>query len=171
MKMRFCIPVLLFVLIGCKEDDPKPTAAEKQGELLGGKKGASKTWILTDYEIDNITIDAFECFDENEYTFFNNEAQEFEGDEGSVRCTDADTGQPLSQSIESGRWAFTTDGKIVIISSDVIDSPVAIFSTFSAFGNPFPAEVTTLSATDLVIVAEYSAPGFSETVRLTFEAK
>lgn len=171
MKVKLLTLAALVLVLSCKEDDPKPTAAEKQGVLLAGEKGKSKIWVLTNYEIDNTTIGAFDCFDENEYTFSNNASQEFEGDEGSVRCTDSNTGELLPQSIESGRWAFTIDGKIVIISSDVINSPVAIFSAFTTFGNPFPAEVTSLSATDLVIEAQYSTPNFSETVRLTFEAK
>lgn len=171
MKSKLFPLLVLVILIGCKEDDPTPTGAEKQGVLLAGNKGQSKVWILTDYEIDNFTIDAFDCFEENEYTFFNNASQDFEGDEGDVRCTDSDSGELLPQSIESGRWAFTVDGKIVIISSEVVNSPVAIFSYFTDFGSPFPAEVVTLTSTDLVIEAQYSTPSFSETVRLTFEAK
>lgn len=170
MKLKLLVMMLAISLLGCKDDDPKPTAAEKQGVLLAGNKGQSKTWILTGYRINGAVVDAFDCLEDNEYTFTNNNAQEFFGDEGDFRCSDSDTGQPLPQSIESGNWAFSIDGAVVIISSSNFNSPASIFSYFSGLGNPFPADVITLTATQFVIEAEYSTPSFTETARLTFTA-
>lgn len=170
MKLKLLVIMLTVSLLGCKDDDPKPTAAERQGVLLAGKKGESKTWILTDYRIEGAVVSSFDCLENNEYTFTNNNAQEFFGDEGDFRCSDSDTGQLLPQGIESGNWAFSIDGEIVIISSSSYDSPTSIFSYFSGLGNPFPADVITLTATQFIIETEYSTPSFIETARLTFTA-
>lgn len=168
------INVLLFICLGflfaCQEDEPKPTNAEKQAVLLAGKKGESKKWLVSGYRVDGQEVEAFGCLEDNEYTFFNNALQTFEGDEGDDRCLDGQTEQPLPQEIESGNWAFTIDGSIVIISSASTQSPVAIFSAFTELGNPFPMEIVSLTKTELVIETDYTVDVFSETVRVTFVA-
>jgi hypothetical protein len=170
MKISVLTLLVFASLIGCKKDeDPEPSAAEKQAVLLAGVSGQSKTWILTGYKTDDVTDDNFVCLENNEYTFSNNASQEFSGDEGEERCVDSNQA-PLPQSIESGNWAFALDGKTVIISSLNVTSPIAIFSYYTTLGRPFPAKIISLNEKEFVIEIEYSTPDFSETARISFEA-
>lgn len=181
MKATLFFPVLLFVLLGCKEDDPKPTPAEQQGVLLAGKTGASKTWILTQFEIDGSDVFEGLCEYDNEYTFFNTAAQSFEGTEGEDECTlwddidgdgivDPDEVFSYGQDIESGAWAFTIDGKTLIISSSEIQSDFAVFSRFTEIGSPFPGTVTKLTETDLTLEMNVTVGNTDIEVTITFEA-
>ena len=181
MKTRLFFPILLVVLMGCKDDDPKPTAAEQQGNLLAGKKGESKTWILTSFVIDGTDVFDGLCEYDNEYTFFNTAAQSFEGTEGEEECTFwddinedgiVDAGEVFSfgEDIETGVWAFTLDGKTLIISSSDTQSEFAIFSLFTEIGSPLPASIIKLTDTELSLEMNTSVGSQNFEVTVEFEA-
>jgi hypothetical protein len=173
MKSKFLTLLVCVALLSCKEDDPKPTGAEKQGVLLAGKKGQSKVWLISDFKIDGDDFydPALLCFYDNEYTFFNNADQTFEGSEGDEACVDLGSGEELPDQIESGQWAFSIDGKNLIILSDNFNSGVAIFSYFGGGSTPFPAEVVTLTKDILELSMNYTFEGDSGVITLRFDAK
>jgi hypothetical protein len=183
MKQYLFTLLLVVAFIGCKkDDDPVPTAAEKQAVLLAGKSGESKTWILTGFEIDNQDVFEGLCEYDNEYTFFNNAGQTFEGKEGEEECIDwvdlnqndiIDEGEvgTYGPDIEGGIWAFTIDGKSVIISSARTESNFAIFSFFIDQGRPLPAKIITLTDTDFNLEMEVTF-GFgsdNQPVKMSFK--
>ncbi len=182
MKIQFLALFVLVSLIGCnKDEDPEPSAAEKQALLLAGASGQSKVWILTSLEIDNVDVFEGLCGYDNEYTFFNNATQSFEGTEGEEECTfwsdengdgivDPDEIFSYGPVIESGIWAFTLDGKSILISSSDTQSEFAIFSIFTDQGSPLPATVKTLTETDFSLEMDVSAGDNNFDATMTFEA-
>ena len=165
---KVILPILLLTLfVGCKEDDPVPTGAETQAILLAGEKNKSKVWIMTsatEMEEGNPATDIFDkvvnaCFLDNKYTFSNNANQEYTGGEGAMKCRNGDPDE-----IESGHWAFTLDGKFLIVSVDTVrNSDGTLFSLLS-----FPATVTKLTSTEMIL--NYTVTG-SETVNYRFTFK
>jgi hypothetical protein len=96
------------------------------------------------------------------YTFYNNANQEFDTIEGLTACNVDDP-----ELIEEGNWAFSLNGNTLIISSDNVYSNQSLFSYFVDYAFPFPAEVITLTSTqlELRIVLEIGI----DTVIYTFE--
>jgi hypothetical protein len=181
MKIQLLTLVILVLLLACKEDDPKPTAAEKQAVLLAGNKDKSKTWILTKFEIEGQDLFEGLCEYDNEYTFFNNASQTFEGKEGVEECSfwddvngdeivDEDEVFSYGPDIEEGVWAFTIDGKTILISSNNTQSDFAIFSLFGSNGLPIPAQIISLTETVLSLEMEAVIGSSSVTAKIEFEA-
>ena len=147
IKSSFLLIAILFVT-GCNKDED-PVAAEKNAKLLAGSKNKSKTWVLTSLT-EKVNTDPVEdlnfgaCFFDNEYTFNNNSNQEFDTIEGLTSCNVDDP-----ELIEEGNWAFSLDGKTLIVSSDNVYSNQSLFSYFVGSAFPFPAEVVTLTSTQL----------------------
>ena len=132
-----------FALASCKKDNPKPLASEVNGRLLAGEKGKSKSWRVTDgtFQAGADPVEPFSvnaCLLDNIFTFTNNDVQSYNAMEGATKCDPANP-----DIIESGTWAFTADGKMIIILSNTV--PQSSSSFFSYAGFPFPAEVTHLS--------------------------
>lgn len=132
--------ILTAVLItSCKEDDPEPLKAQTQAVLLAGEPGSSKTWKLTGGTAQlnsggaqTLLLDP--CQLDDIFKFTNNEAQSYEMRGGSLKCDDTD-----ADLLESGTWAFTIDGKMVVILSNR-------FSLSGLFGLiAVPAEVIELT--------------------------
>lgn len=105
------------VLLSCsKSSTTPPSAAETNAVLLAGTKGGSKSWNLTSatvslnggiaQAITNIPA----CESDNVFTFSNNATQEYNEDEGTTQCASTDP-----KTIEKGSWAFTDDGKTLLI--------------------------------------------------------
>lgn len=143
MKFETVILVLLAVCFqGCKKSDPQP--ANGNARLLSGDPGKSKSWKLVvasqqleDGAITPYTIGA--CTLDNIYTFTNNAEQTYEATEGPTKCLDSDP-----DLVESGNWAFTNDGKIVMILSNHV-LPSNPGSLFSFYGFALPSEIITLT--------------------------
>jgi hypothetical protein len=179
MKVKLlALLALAFLVISCKEDDPEPTAAEKQAVLLAGNKGQSKTWIISSFEVDGDSFypPSLSCFFDNEYEFSNNANQTFEGTEGEVNCfvdpdDDGVFDVELPDEIESGQWAFSLDGKSLFVLSNDYNSQVAVFSYFGPNSTPFPAEVVTLTKELLELEMPYVYEGNSGVITVSFEAK
>lgn len=152
MISRFTALVVFVSIIGCNDDSTKPTLAEINLELIAGKSGSSKTWILKSYRVRG--NEAFEgiCPYDNEYIFYNNPSRTFGGSEGVEMCVDwedldqdgiRDSNEIIAYGpiIENGYWNLSPNGSIVLISSSDTQSLYAIFSLATPFGSPFPAEI------------------------------
>lgn len=135
--------VMSIVFTSCKEDDPEPLAAETQGVLLAGEKGSSKSWKLTGGTVQENsgtaqTLAFDPCSLDDIFKFTNNDAQDYEMRGGSLKCDDTD-----ADLLEEGTWAFTIDGKMVVILSNR-------FSFSGLFGLiAVPSEVVGLTDTTM----------------------
>jgi hypothetical protein len=153
----------LSLIISCKDDDPEPLQAEVQGKLLAGEKGSSKSWKLTKlvYEDSDGTEDYdFEvCFLDNIYKFSNNDSQDYSAVEGTTKCNAND-----ATTIESGTWAFTIEGKIVIILPDLTNNGYGTFFSFLTA----PADVIELTETSFKIKIDFNDSGDIYSYIVTF---
>lgn len=139
-NVLFSILVLTAALFtACKEDDPEPLQAEVKGVLLAGEKGGSKTWKLTGGTAQlnsgspqTLALDP--CQLDDTFKFSNNDAQAYEMRGGTSKCDAADP-----DLLESGTWAFTIDGKVVLVLSNRF-SPSGLFGSIAV-----PAEVIDLT--------------------------
>lgn len=112
--------VLLIALFSCTKTEVKPSTSvsESNGILLAGAKGSSKTWQLASAtgSLNNGTAQSItfnDCLTDNVFKFSNDDNQSLEHTEGLTKCTSTD-----STLVEKGSWAFTADGKKLIL--DVI---------------------------------------------------
>lgn len=164
------------LILSCAKDDPALLGAQKNGVLLAGDKGKSKTWQLRTMSIQAgagavqpVTLDG--CFADNNYTFTNNDAQDYSATEGASKCYTPDE-------IESGTWAFTLDGLILNVEVDDTQSPNGIFSpeiiffsdtTFIQGGwTPNPGFVKEINENKLVLEVNRKVLSSSYKYTLTF---
>src|SRR5438132_766454 len=120
MKSIHWLVLIVFacvVMEACSKKETPPTAAETNGTTLAGASGASKTWTVTKFgkavnggASQDFTSQFDACFLNNTFTFTNNPTQDYENDEGESKCDQTD-----SALIEKGNWAFTEDGKNLLI--------------------------------------------------------
>ena len=114
---------------------------------MSGETNKSKTWVIVSGTIDgaassptSLVFNA--CFLDNTYTFRNNAGQNYDVREGATKCNSTDP-----DITESGSWAFTQDGKIVIIHAQQLNPSTATFGFLEA-------EIVELTATSLEISFE-----------------
>ena len=137
-KTLIVVSALLIVSCTKKETTP-PSAAEVNAGLLAGTKGSSKKWKLTSIS-ESINGGAAQtvtatsgipaCESDNVFQFSNNSAQSYIQTEGATACN---VGGTDPSTIESGSWAFTDDGKSLLI--DAITFP-----TSTQFQNESPSD-------------------------------
>ena len=117
--------VTIVIIDSCSKTETKTTssAADASGVLLAGSSGSSKSWLLTSISEAQgggapVTVTAANdinpCETDNIFIFSNNAAQTYQQTEGPSTCT---VGDPSP--VESGSWAFTSDGKSLLIESSV----------------------------------------------------
>lgn len=93
--------------------DPIP---DSLGIILAGAKGSSKTWSLTSATVNvnggvpQAITDIPACESDNIFQFSNNSTQDYQQTEGATLCASTDP-----TTIEKGSWAFTGDGKSLLI--------------------------------------------------------
>lgn len=173
-EKRNHIAVALFLLISitlsCTEEEPLMSISDKQGKMLAGDLNQYKKWKLVSgesvYSDDPQTtaeLDFDACFLDNEYVFYNGEDQKYENNEGGSKCNVIDPAL-----IESGFWAFSRDGEILLISAnDLFNVDESIFGKF---GSP-PASVLELTENQLIIEYNYTQTGYATGIfRFTFQA-
>ena len=150
MKRNFYLLLIACVSVffnSCKQDDPEPLKAQVNAELLAGAKGSSKLWKLTliMYSEGNdpeAPVNLAACYLDNVYEFTNNDEQSYKATEGGTKCNTAD-----SEIIEAGHWAFTLDGKILIVlPNESSYSNNVLFSVLT-----YPSEVLELTEIKLKI--------------------
>jgi len=123
MKMELTrgLALLIFltlVITACsKKETTPPSPAETNGITLAGPTGSSKTWGINSFRqaqnggsSQDVTSQIDACFVDNTFTFTNNSTQDYENDEGATKCNSTDP-----SAIEKGSWAFTEDGKSLLI--------------------------------------------------------
>jgi len=103
---------------------------------------------------------------DNEYKFTNNSTQDFIQTEGTVKCNSGD-----STVMESGNWAFTNDGKNIVVEGqwfDDLSQEPAYQYIFTALGEE--ANVSQLTATTFVVSYSFtsSTSGAKYIVTATF---
>ncbi len=160
--------VLGLMILACSKDKTVTPVADANGAFLAGAKGSSKTWKITSvtYTINagspnSLTLDP--CVLDNLYTFTNNSMQDFTQTEGSVKCISSD-----STVVESGNWAFTNDGKNIVVEGqwyDDLNQETVFQYIFTAFGE---ANVTQLTATTFVISYSFTNSNGKYIVTTTF---
>ncbi len=154
----FLLVVVLSSVFAC-QDEPQVSEGEKLAQIIAGKKGSSKTWVLKSLKFRGNEIFEGVCKYDNRYTFYNNPSRSFDGYEGDEICLywlDVDNDGlkefdeliNYGEFIESGYWNISEDGKRVLISTINTQSPFAIFSFVTPFGYPFPAEIWKLTESE-----------------------
>ena len=136
--------VVALMVLSCSKDSAKPSAAENNAVLLAGAKGSSKAWTLSQYtEAKNggtatdYTSQLDAAFADNIYTFYNNDTQDYQGDEGATKYNSTDP-----STMEKGTWAFTDNGKTLLIEG----SAYSANSLFASLGRPLAiANLTSVS--------------------------
>ena len=159
--------IALFALIAfsCKKDDVTPVGAQSNGILLAGNKGSSKTWQLTAFTgavgggtPQNLSVDA--CVLDNNFVFSNNDLQRFEHSEGSTKCDAAD-----STIVEDGSWAFTLDGKKLLVDGTGYSGQYL----FTSIGRP--VDIITLTDVSMKVGFSIAFNGTTYNYTMTFTKK
>jgi hypothetical protein len=121
--------VVVLLVLSCSKDS-KPSAAETNAVTLAGAKGSSKVWMISTLSLStngaaaqDLTSTSNSCFLDNTYTFTNNATQDYEYDEGASKCNSSD-----SYIIEKGSWAFTDDGKTLLVDGTPYSSAYFLLS-------------------------------------------
>ena len=146
------LTAITFYNSGCKEDEPIPLGSEVNGKLLAGEPGQSLSWKLTSITVQDSggsgTVGLAACELDNIYKFTNNANQDYEATEGTTKC---DSSDPAT--VERGNWAFTSDGKIMVVISDEV---LTTFGFPLFFQLPFPGKVMQLNDSILEIELNFN---------------
>jgi hypothetical protein len=158
---------IVLIIASCtKKETTPPTAGETNSLLLAGAKGASKSWAIasisqsenggaaqtvTPATTSNPTgIPA--CESDNVFQFSYNTGQSYQQTEGATSCTSGDP-----STIESGSWAFTDDGKTLLVDAIVNATSTQLQSTAEPFLGYMileyggPLSVVQITATTLTV--------------------
>ncbi len=174
--------ILILMVVSCtKKETTPPTAGETNSLLLAGAKGSSFNWKLTGIQGSEggstpediqqaFGISFPACELDNVFQFSYSTSQSYQQTEGATSCTPSTD----PNTIESGTWAFTDDGKTLLI-----DGTVNVTSTQAQLPlEPYigymilsgqPLSVNTLTATSLVLSYSFidSSGTTPETVVIT----
>lgn len=146
--MKIITPLFFVSLLffsSCQDDELLP--AEAQAKLLAGNPGSSKTWKLLNGTLQANGQDVVEreidpCQLDDLFKFTNNGDQTYELRGGSIKCNVED-----DDLLETGNWAFTLDGTMVII----LSSKTSFTGLFNYWNMPFPAEIVSLTENEFKI--------------------
>lgn len=113
--------VMALLVLSCSKESAKPSAAESNAVLLAGAKGSSKSWTISQFTqakngaaAQDVTSGLDTEFIDNVYVFTNNATQDYECDEGASKYNSSDPNV-----IEKGSWAFTDDGKTLLLDGTI----------------------------------------------------
>jgi hypothetical protein len=139
IKGIIVVAFFVIVVVSCSKDKILPSVAETNGAILAGSKGSSKTWKISSVSGtvnagNEQTLSIGSCFLDNIYVFSNNVSQDYKNTEGSVKCNSTD-----STLVEKGSWAFTSDGKSLLIDG----APYSNQNLFTTLGLPVSVEKLT----------------------------
>ncbi len=156
----------VIVITSCtKKETTPPTVGETNSLLLAGTKGASKTWKIISIS-QSINGGAAQtatpstgipaCEADNTFLFSYNTSQSYAQAEGASSCT---SGDPTT--VESGNWAFTDDGKTLLVDALVNATNTQLQSTSEPFLGYMILEyagsltVTQITATSLTVTYSF----------------
>ncbi len=147
---------VILLIASCTKTETTPSAAETNGTLLAGAKGASKSWSLVSItqSVNGGTAQSATgipaCETDNIFQFFNNTSQSYTQTEGATVCT---TGDPAT--LETGSWALTDDGKSLLIDASVNVTSTQVnseqFLIYYILSQGEPLTVSQLTATSLTL--------------------
>lgn len=162
MKTFILLFFSVLVFSSC-QDELLP--AEERARLLAGNPGSSKTWKLLGGTVQANGLDIVEreinpCQLDDLFKFTNNGDQTYELRNGSLKCSKED-----DDLLESGTWAFTLDGTMVI----VLSSKTSHTGLFNYWNMPFPAEIVSLTKNEFKIRMTILDEG--DTIVCTFNFK
>jgi hypothetical protein len=165
-KALVLIAIVGSMIFSCTKDKIVPTAAQTNAIVLAGAVGSSKTWKMTTASFSQNggtaqSIPLGSCVQDNVFKFTNNTTQDFIQNEGATKCNSAD-----STITEQGNWAFTNDGKSLVVEGvwfDDLNAESEFVFTLTTVGE----EVNVLTLTDTLLVVAYSFPYQGGTVTLT----
>jgi hypothetical protein len=102
--------IISSAFVGCEDEERDPFPFEKQVELLAGKKGESKAWLLESLRVNGTVTPIDDCDKDNIYTFYNNDLQVYTLTAGAQKCNATEP-----ELFEEGAWLLATDGKTIVI--------------------------------------------------------
>jgi len=176
---------LILIIASCSKEKASPTLADSNGVLLAGAKGSSKSWRIASISesvnggtAQTVTPSASgipTCEADNVFLFSNNATQSYTDTEGATSCT---SGDPAT--VESGSWAFTADGKSLVIDGTVYATTAQFQSTAEPFlgylilSEGTPLTVSQLTAANLTVSYTYvdnsASPAKNFLITLAFTA-
>lgn len=132
--------IISSAFVGCEDEERDPFPFEKQIELLAGKKGESKAWLLESLRVNGSIAPIDSCDRDNVYTFYNNDLQQYAITIGAQKCDETEP-----DLLEEGAWMFAIDGKTMIISG----SKIFAYKQMTYFGliSSKPGKILELSET------------------------
>lgn len=174
--------VLVAATFSCsKEKIVTKNITDPLGILLAGDKSSSKSWKITALTQkvnggtpSTVTVangDIPTCEGDNIFKFSNNSNQDYIQTEGSTVC---DSNRPDPTTIEKGSWAFTNDGKGLIVDTWVYPTSAQFQDANEPFLGYFilsegePLTVVTLTDTSLVLSYQYTYNSSNYELTLTF---
>jgi len=188
-KSIILFAIVLIIASCTKKETSPPTVGESNSLLLAGTKGASKSWKIasisqsenggtpqsvtpaTSTNPTGIPI----CEADNIFMFSYNTAQGYQQTEGATTCTSGDP-----STIESGSWAFTDDGKTLLIDSFVNATTAQLQSASEPFLGYMiliygaPLNVVQITATSLTVSYSFVdtsvSPSNTYVITLVFSA-
>ncbi|MBS1682945.1 MAG: hypothetical protein JST48_14630 [Bacteroidetes bacterium] len=183
MKKAASYILIAIVIVSCsKSSTTPPSPAETNATLLAGTNGSIKTWAIakisqTKNGNDNGSIvpgsgqnDISPCVSDNLFQFSNNSVQSYKVTEGSVNCLSG----TYPSTIEEGNWAFTHDGKSLLIDGSVYPDDTE-FNDPNTFGLAFiilaegqALNVVSLTSSSLVLSYSYSLNSDNYVMTLSF---
>ncbi|HEV8515956.1 MAG TPA: hypothetical protein VGQ59_21900 [Cyclobacteriaceae bacterium] len=166
IRMILLLVAMVGVIDSCTKTETKTvtSAATTNGIFLAGAAGQSKSWTLASITQSKNGGTAVAgtgiptCESDNIFKFSNSSLQSYQSSEGNSTCTSTDPA-----TIESGNWAFTDDGKTLLIegtinvTSDEVfgtDHDIMYFLLFTYFG---PLNVVKISDTSLTLTYTYTS--------------
>ncbi|MBI1769068.1 MAG: lipocalin family protein [Bacteroidetes bacterium] len=155
-RLILLVGVCGLMILACSKDKTVTPVADTNGAFLAGAKGASKSWKISAAtgsqnggQEQSLSLD--DCFKDNVFKFSNNSAQDYENTEGSTKCVNSD-----SILVEKGTWAFTSDGKTLLIDGTSYSQQ----NVFTGIGKP----VSVLQLSDATMKISFSFTGSSGTI-------
>lgn len=165
IKIGFLVALVGAIIAACTKDKIVPTAAQNNATFLAGSSGSGKSWKMTSASFQQnggsaqpITLAS--CVQDNIFKFTNSTTQDFVQNEGT-KCNSAD-----STITEQGNWAFTNDGKNLVVEGiwfDDLSAESQFIFTFTSVGE----EMNVVKLTDSLLVIAYSFPYKGATITLT----
>ena len=167
-KNTALVVVVLLIITSCtKKETTPPTAGATNSVLLAGPKGSSISWkIASISQTVNGTTQTVvpasastsgipACEADNIFQFSYTSSQSYQQTEGATSCT---AGDPST--VEKGSWAFTDDGKTLLIDGTVNITVAQVQLQAEPFLGLMildgqPLTVTQLTATSLTLSYSY----------------
>ncbi len=161
--------IVIMIVVSCtKKETAPPTAGATNSVLLAGPKGSSISWKIASISLavngttqtvvpatSSTSLGIPACEVDNTFQFSYSSSQSYQQTEGATSCT---AGDPAT--IEKGSWAFTDDGKTLLIDGTVnitttqVQLPAEPFLGFMILDGQ-SLTVTQLTATSLTLSYTY----------------